>query len=220
MKFQIIVADPPWSLSDQLKMSSVKRGSAANYNVMTVKDISALPVADLADPKGCVLALWVLGSMLEEGMTVMTDWGFTQKQVFVWVKTKKRSSVTDLLIHNAINWFENFIPEQLLAFGMGRLFRQTHEICLIGINNTKIYRKLQDKSQRSVCFDVNQGHSIKPEALQDRLEIMFPGTQRLEMFSRRKREGWVNVGDEVSKEDILTSISKLKLLNEKGTATK
>lgn len=235
MKFQVIVADPPWRPSDQLKMSSVKRGSAANYRVMTTQDIRELPVSEIADPDGCVLALWVLGSMLEEGMQVMRDWGFQQKQVFVWVKTKKsRYSTTEKVLTNLASLAERMKPgsvskikdygrlmratlraiplETTLGFGMGRLFRQTHEICLIGINNTKIYRKLENKSQRSVCFDINEGHSIKPEILQDRLDIMFPDAKKLEMFGRRNREGWVVVGDEVSFEDISDSIEKLKLL--------
>jgi N6-adenosine-specific RNA methylase IME4 len=239
MKFQIIVADPPWAPADQLKMSDVKRGSAANYNVMTVNEIRKLPVAELADPDGCVLALWVLGSMLEEGMQVMRDWGFKQKQVFTWVKTKKQPyrGMTDKLLdliesasksngYVKKHWRNYFLYQlgkatldSTLGFGMGRLFRQTHEICLIGINNNKIYRKLEDKSQRSVCFDTNKGHSVKPEALQDRLDIMFPDSKKLEMFSRRNRKGWVNIGDEISNEDILRSIDRLKDYNEKGAAT-
>ena len=98
----------------------------------------------------------------------------------------------------------------MLSFGMGRLFRQTHEICLIGINNTKIYKHLENKSQRSVCFKNNAGHSIKPESLQNSLDLMFPKANKLEMFARRKRENWTNIGHNVlDGEDIVISLQNL-----------
>jgi N6-adenosine-specific RNA methylase IME4 len=98
----------------------------------------------------------------------------------------------------------------ILGFGMGRLFRQTHEICLIGTNNNKIYKHLKNKSQRSVSLDVNLKHSAKPEILQNALEAMFPACNRLEMFARRHRASWVCVGNEVCNgEDITKSIDNL-----------
>jgi N6-adenosine-specific RNA methylase IME4 len=228
MKFQVIVADPPWSPSDSLSMSSVKRGAAANYPVLSVDQICELPVKKVADPDGCVLALWVLGSMLEDGLRVMKAWGFEQKQVYVWVKTKKQSSINSLAFKDTFAeiraWKRDPIAfintllkssfkvgDWLLSFGMGRLFRQSHEICFIGINNTKIYSKLENKSQRSVCFEENKGHSIKPDYLQGSLETMFPQAKRLEMFARRQHQGWTVIGHDVSNgEDIFQSLNTLK----------
>ena len=109
MKFQIIVADPAWAAKDLLKMSDVKRGAASNYPVMSIDDICALPVNDIADPEGCVLALWVIGSMLEEGMRVMKEWGFQHKQVFVYVKNKKEASIKDILVKGAKDLFKSFV---------------------------------------------------------------------------------------------------------------
>lgn len=228
MKFQVIVADCPWAPGDRLSMSSVKRGSEANYPVLSVEQICALPVKKVADPEGCVLALWVLGSMLEEGMEVMRAWGFEQKQVYVWVKTKKQQSLTDLALKETIQTVKNLknepklvikqiidhgfkVGDWLLSFGMGRLFRQSHEICLIGINNTKIYTQLENKSQRSVCFEENKGHSVKPGHLQKSLEVMFPNANKLEMFARRQRQGWTVTGNDVlDGEDIFLSLEFLK----------
>ena len=102
-------------------------------------------------------------------------------------------------------------PKRLaLAFGMGRLFRQTHEICLIGTSNNKIYKLLENKSQRSVCFAENLKHSAKPEALQNSLEIMFPKAEKLEMFARRTRSGWTCLGNEIDGQDIRDALIKLK----------
>lgn len=232
MKFQVIVADPPWAPDDSLLMSSVKRGAAANYPVLSIDEICNLPVKDISDPDGCVLCLWVIGSMLEEGMKVMKAWGFEQKQVFVWVKTKKQKSLNDIAFKDVLITLRKFqkspsdlveelinssfkIGDWLLSFGMGRLFRQTHEICLIGVNNTKIYSILENRSQRSVCFEENKGHSTKPDNLQNSLDLMFPKTKKLEMFARRNRKEWTSIGHGVSQgEDILSSLNNLKNRNE------
>lgn len=225
-KFQVIVSDPPWSFSDSLSMSDVKRGAEANYHTMTIKDIKNLRVRSLADPEGCILALWVPSSLLQEGLDTMKSWGFEQKQTYIWVKTKKEplASLFGPLKKSifAAGWFKNTITQALtkclhsfnmndtLAFFMGRLFRQTHEICLIGTNNNKIYKKLKNKSQRSVSFGENLKHSAKPEHLQDSLDIMFPNCNKLEMFARRNKKNWVCVGDEVcGGEDIRDSIDRL-----------
>jgi N6-adenosine-specific RNA methylase IME4 len=229
-KFWVIVADPPWKFSDKLKMSDVARGAAANYSVMTISDIKRLAVNDLADPSGAVLALWVPSSLLQEGLDTMKAWGFAHKQTYVWVKTKKSTTLTREIRKGVFELakkvgrkalkldgkpmtfrdFDFIMDATMLAFGMGLLFRQTHEICLIGTSNNNIYKSLANKSQRSVCFAENLKHSAKPEHLQNSLEIMFPKGNKLELFARRDRSGWTCLGNEVCNgEDIRVSLSKL-----------
>jgi N6-adenosine-specific RNA methylase IME4 len=240
-QFQVIVADPPWSFKDSLKMSDVKRGAKANYSTMSICDIQQLPIKDLIDPKGSILALWVPSSLLQQGLDTMKSWGFAHKQTYVWVKTKKdplkevrgilfnfwknglkplgkfsNKSFREAALNSAkvvdiidLNKGKLFMQE-MLAFGMGRLFRQSHEICLIGTSNNKIYKALANKSQRSVSFAPNLKHSAKPEHLQDSLEIMFPKGDKLELFARRLRPGWTCLGNEICNgEDIRVSLSKL-----------
>lgn len=200
-KYSVIVIDPPWAASDKLTMSKTPRGAAANYKTLSIKDLESLPINKISNEKGTVLALWCLGSMLQEALDLMKAWGFKQKQTLCWVKTKKH-----------INKFANTPMKENLAFGMGRLFRQTHEICLIGVNNTGVYKKLKNRSQRSVCFDLNKGHSIKPELLQDSLDLMFPEASKIEIFARRERKGWVTIGNEVGAtkgEDITKSLNDI-----------
>lgn len=239
MKYDVIVSDPPWAFSDGLTMSSVKRGAESQYDVLDIAAIKNLKVIDLA-ADDAVLALWIPSSLLQEGMDTMKAWGFRQTQTHIWVKIKlepfkklKKSmfeaataayelikagvvgkhtlSKRDLALALVgrldvlIDW------NDLLAFNMGRLFRQCHEICLVGVRG-KPYGFLEDKAQRSVHFDVNLKHSAKPEILQDRLELMFPKARRLEMFARRTRSKWTCVGLECPDtmgEDIRDSIDRL-----------
>ncbi len=227
-KFQVIVADPPWSFDDVLEMDDTPRGAAANYPLLDIEEIKKLKVSEVADPNGCVLALWVPSSMLQDGMDVMKAWGFDQKQTYIWVKVKKDplesvAAVISKAFKNAkgipfnagikdvfLKSCKEFTLDKALAFFMGRLFRQTHEICLVGTNNNKIYKKLMNKSQRSVSFGENLKHSAKPEHLQDSLDLMFPGTEKLEMFARRVRPNWNCVGNEICNgEDIRDSLKNL-----------
>lgn len=226
-RFQVIVADPAWSFVDELKMSDVARGAAANYSLMKNSDIIGLDVKSVADPNGCVLALWVPSSLLQVGMDTMKAWGFEQKQTYIWVKVKKepfKDALKGIFKHfkKAKSWswtisgllvkdnLDKLSLNGMLAFGMGRLFRQTHEICLIGTNNNKIYKHLVSKSERSVSLEPNLKHSAKPENLQNSLDAMFPNTEKLEMFARRQRPGWLCLGNEICNgEDIRDSLKKL-----------
>lgn len=229
--FDVVVADPPWSFSDKLTMSDVKRGASSNYSTMTINDIKALKVNQLANPDGCVLALWCPSSLLMDGLEVMKGWGFNHKQSYIWVKTKKDlasevfgdmkdlpifkdKNISKQSIKNTIADIKKQCKVQLndfLQFGLGRLFRQTHELALIGINNSGIYKKLENRSQRSVCFAPNLKHSAKPEDLQNALEVMFPKPAKyLELFARRQRFEWTCLGNEIgNKEDIRLSIEGL-----------
>lgn len=231
MKFNIVVADPPWSFSDKLEQSEVARGAAANYSTMTIAKIKQMPVKDIS-AEDAILALWVPSSLLQEGLDVMKAWGFNHKQTYIWVKTKKEklNDLSSWIKKNVlkqkqitydkfsykktIDTIMSYIPEvnltNELSFGMGRLFRQTHEICLIGTNSNKVYKKLANKSQRSVSFGMNLKHSAKPEHLQDSLELMFPEAEKIEIFARRVRPGWKCIGNEVCDgEDIYVSLQKL-----------
>jgi len=236
MKFNLICSDNPWNFSDQLnKGGKVKRGASSNYSTLTTQDLINLPVKDIAADNS-ILALWTPSSLLQDGLNVMSAWGYTQKQTYIWVKNKKfslellKSKIFsiftkgiefDTVVDEIAGALDSFDLNEVLAFGMGRLFRQTHEIALIGTRG-KVYNMLENKSQRSVCFDSVLKHSAKPEHLQDRLDIMFPDPtlNRLEMFARRERKGWNCIGNELSSsilhsssflgEDIRDAIERLK----------
>lgn len=230
-KYSVIVADPPWPFKDSLKVSDVKRGAQANYDTMTMQEIRELPVQKVCARDGAVLCLWVPGSLLQDGLDTMEAWGFKHKQTYVWVKTKKHKfqrfikwMKKSILKHQqvcydefaykrAINAVIDNMPKidllEELAFGMGRLFRQSHEICLIGISDTSIYRALANKSQRSVCLAENLKHSAKPDDLQESLETMFPIARKLELFARRLRPGWTCLGNEIDGKDIRDALAEL-----------
>jgi N6-adenosine-specific RNA methylase IME4 len=160
---------------------------------MTIAEIAALDVKSIVDPSGCVLALWVPSTLLSDGLQVMKSWGFALKSTVIWVKSKKKILNVD----------------DILAFGMGRLFRQTHEIALIGTAGKSVYSRLKNRSQRSVIIAPNQGHSIKPNDLHESFDMMFPDAAKCELFARRQYPNWTCLGNEIDGKDIRVAISDL-----------
>jgi N6-adenosine-specific RNA methylase IME4 len=193
-KYGIIVADPPWRFSDNLKYEkrdSTVRGVNLMYPTLNLTEIKKLPVGELA-AENALCALWVPSAFLKAGLDVLEAWGFEYKQLWIWGKTSKK---------NPLN----------LAFGMGRLARNCHEPCLIGIKG-KYTPFLEDRSQRNMFMHPSLKHSQKPESIQTSLDKMFPNWDKLELFARRDRSGWTCVGNEAPgtpDEDIRDSIGNL-----------
>lgn len=236
MKYNLIVTDPPWEFSDKLTMSDVKRGAGSQYDELNIDIIKALDVESIV-ADDAVMALWVPSAMIEEGLQALKDYGFDYKQTFVWGKrkvdpieplrkaiSKKRREILKTLddkdavkksFEDITELINDFDFNGIFQFGLGRTFRNCHEIGLVGVRGS-VYNKREDRSQRTLFLAPNGKHSEKPEILQDRLVKMFPSLDnRLEMFARRDREHWTCVGYECPStlnEDIRDSIKRLKAL--------
>lgn len=83
-KFDVIVADPPWSYKHPL----CQGGTEKQYVTMTLDDICALPIHELC-ASDCVLFLWACAPLLPEALRVMQAWGFAFKTSAVWDKVHK-----------------------------------------------------------------------------------------------------------------------------------
>jgi N6-adenosine-specific RNA methylase IME4 len=80
-RFGTVLADPPWRYHNR-----ASRGAAENhYPTMTVDEIAALPVEQLAAPQ-CHLWLWVTNAFLFECPKLFAKWGFEFKTHYVWCK--------------------------------------------------------------------------------------------------------------------------------------
>ena len=83
--FQVIVADPPWHYESR-QGDATHRG-APPYPTMTLEEIWALPVPDIA-ADDAVLWLWTTNAHLWDARHVFEAWGFTYKTILTWVKDK------------------------------------------------------------------------------------------------------------------------------------
>lgn len=86
-KYGIVYADPPWRYD-------MKRGKGVaenHYPTMSMDEICALPVADLA-AKDSALFLWATFPQLNEAFRVIEAWGFHYKTLaFLWLKQNRKA---------------------------------------------------------------------------------------------------------------------------------
>lgn len=77
--------------------------------------------------------------------------------------------------------------------GMGNYWRVSHEFCLFGIRGSAPFGSRSEMSWK----EWPRGrHSAKPEQMYDLIETVSPGPY-LELFARRRRDGWSAWGNEI-----------------------
>lgn len=173
-KYGLIYADPPWHFATRSPKGDA-RSASIHYPTMTLEDIKALPVAEVA-AKDCVLLMWVVDPMLPEALEVLKAWGFTFKTVgFYWAKTTKSGSD---------------------HVGMGYWTRANPEQCWLATRGSP---KRVDASVRRLLVDKVREHSRKPDTIRARAERLLGDVPRLEMFCRTTPAGWDAWGNEVGK---------------------
>jgi len=170
--YGMIMADPPW----RFELYSAKgeaKSPQAQYDTLTLDEIAALPVAELATPDS-VLWLWATAPMLRDQMAIAEAWGFEIATTGVWVKTTRRGKI---------------------AFGTGYVLRNAHEPFVIATRGSPRCAR----TVRSVVMGEAREHSRKPDAAFTAAEQLLPGVARVELFSRETRSGWATWGNEAGK---------------------
>lgn len=103
-KFGTIYADPPWSYGNQ----GTRAATDNHYPTMTVEEIAALPIGELA-AENAHLHLWTTNAFLFECQKLFAVWGFEYKSAFIWVKPQ---------------------------MGIGNYWRVSHEFMLLGVRGS------------------------------------------------------------------------------------
>ncbi len=141
---------------------------------MSVKEICALPVADIAAVDSA-LFLWAVLPLLPEALRVIEAWGFSfRTTAFVWIKPNRI----------APGW----------AVGTGFWTRANAEICLLGIKGKP---QRQAKDVRQLIIEPRREHSRKPDETRDRIVRLMGDLPRVELFARQATPGWDVWGNEV-----------------------
>lgn len=172
-KYQIIYADPPWSYKDNLGYHDFTLEN--RYKTQSKQWISKLPVREIAE-KDCCLFLWITSPLLDKGIEVLKDWGFTYKTIaFCWSKyTKKGKEIANL----------------------GRWTMGNIELCVLGVRG-KPNKWRKNKSIRQLVKAERTMHSKKPDEVRKRIVELLGDIPRIELFARQKIDGWDAWGDEV-----------------------
>ncbi len=184
-KYQIILADPPWSFSNRLRTSKKINGKYLYYKPDTTVGkkyitqssgwIKLLPIENISDDNA-ILFLWTTDSHLKVALEVIESWGFTYKTIgFVWNKKEKSG-------------------KQVCYMGIWTM--KGSEICLLATKG-KIHNKIKSHKVRQLVEATRGGHSEKPNEVRKRIVELMGDLPRIELFARQKTEGWDVWGNEV-----------------------
>ena len=195
-KFDIIYADPPWDYNGKLQFDKSSKDaesidlskkifiSSATFKYPTLKtsELMKLPVQEIANDD-CLLFMWTSNPHLAQAIKLADAWGFEYKTVaFVW----------DKMNHNP-----------------GQYTLSNCELCLVfkrgKIPTPRGARNIQQLVRRS-----RNGHSEKPLEVMKAIEKMFPSQERIELFARKKMDGWDAWGLDVIEKNNENKNLKLK----------
>lgn len=175
-KFDIIYADPPWHYNGKLqfdKSSTSKEridlsknifisSATFKYPTLRTSELMVIPVHEISKDD-CLLFLWTTNPHLAQAIALGQAWGFEYKTVaFVW----------DKMIHNP-----------------GKYTLSNCELCLV-FKRGRIPTPRGARNIQQLVRSPRKAHSEKPIEVMHAIEKMFPAQERIELFARRKTEGW------------------------------
>jgi N6-adenosine-specific RNA methylase IME4 len=170
LKYQVILADPPWRYRDQKNNDPAMGG--ITYPTMRDEDIYHLPVINIADTDSA-LFLWATGPKMAEAIHTVESWGFRYVTIaFCWRKLNKSGTG--------------------VYSGLGHWTNSNEEYILLGRRGTP---KRAAKNVKQIIDAPIAAHSVKPQEAHRRIEmLMGTHTTRIELFARRRVPGWVTTG--------------------------
>lgn len=201
-RYKVIYADPSWQYRD--KNANGNRGACFHYKTMSLKDMMAMPVPEIAAPDSACL-MWAVSPMLEDAITLLKSWDYTYKTIaFSWTKLNKKPLDAAGIVkaqreRKAIVEYNN--QYYTVKMGLGHHTRGNLEVVLLGVRG---------KGNRRINADVHQtiiaparAHSQKPDEARERIVQLYGNVPRLEMFARDKFKGWDVYGNEVKSSIVL-----------------
>jgi N6-adenosine-specific RNA methylase IME4 len=182
MKYQTIVADPPWpypegffsigpSGRDHRILPGFRVDRQLPYCPLSIDAICALPISRLAETH-CRLFLWTTNKFLPISLgLVLPAWGFDYRQLLIWHKADSG------------------------PLG-GSVAPNTAEFLVVAVRGKPgVMSRMPGAVIKRGIGRYGHHHSDKPECFLDYIEQVSPGPY-LELFARRNRLGWDTWGDE------------------------
>jgi len=170
--YRIIYADPPWQYNDELiegkKDSSTYGAQIHHFPPMSIESLCEMGLPKTND--NAVLFLWVTSAIKpDDAHAIVNAWGFEYKAKFIWDKVK----------HNYGNY--NSVRHE-------ELWICTKGSCVPDV--PKLFDSIQ-------TIERTNEHSEKPEEFREIIDTLYPIGNRIELFARKKTDGWDSWGNEV-----------------------
>lgn len=171
----ILVIDPPWPVYKSGKRNvRPDEGSGLDYETMSIDNIFKLLKMKVLPHKTNTVFLWGVEKFLHAGEAEMEKLGYRRHCRLIWDKLNGISPAFSVrFCHEYITWF--YRPTFMPVSPSSR-----------GLFSTVITEKSRE-------------HSRKPDKLYNMIEYMFPNEKKIDVFSREKRKGWEQFGNECDK---------------------
>ena len=194
-KYSIIYMDPPWEYNKRPNNTKSGLGAMGHYGTMTMQEIKALPISDLA-AENCAVFMWCTHPKLDQQIQLFRHWGFRFCTcAFMWIKTTKAGKP---------------------YFGVGHYTKHNSEPCYLGVKGkmtvksnfvSQIIIQPQYRGEKGKII-----HSKKPEIVREKIVELFGDLPRLEMFARDTTDGWDVWGNEVEDRIDIFEETQMKLI--------
>ncbi len=176
-KYRCLVVDPPWNQRKTGKRSvRPAQTTTLDYPTMTYDAIRDIPINQWAD-KDAFIWLWATNSkeqktgtpVLKMAFDLMSEWGFKYYTILTW--DKKTGPCP-------------FGPYQIVT-----------EHALFGYCGKAIFPAECMGKMKTIMQETSRAHSVKPDILYNHIRERFKGP-RLDVFARKKRDGFDGWGDQ------------------------
>jgi site-specific DNA-methyltransferase (adenine-specific) len=177
-KYQIIYADPPWDFGGGGVYQDGGRDirkTSDEYTLTKTDKLIDLPINKIADDNA-LLFMWTTDQHIPDALKLMEAWGFRYCTVaFYWVKKYHTGST---------------------CFNVGCWTMKSVEQVLLGLRGKPMHLK-KTRNIKQLVEAERTVHSRKPEEVRRRIVELVGDIPRIELFARKKTEGWDVWGNEV-----------------------
>lgn len=175
-KYDLFLIDPPWpKKKGGIRKSRPNQGRNLDYNTMSVSDIFKLIdslLNECAYDKHCVF-MWTIEQFLSECDYEMELRGYKRHCRIVWDKMNGVApAFTVRYSHEYLIWY--YKP-----------------------NMIKVAKETQGKFM-TVFHEKSREHSRKPDFAYNMINALYPFCNKIDVFSREKRDGWDQFGDQIN----------------------
>lgn len=181
--FDVVMLDPPWRIKGGQQYDSqfmfANNKFKLEYNTMSNDEIMSLRVEKLV--KTGFIFLWILANQINVACEMINHWGFELVDIIVWVKLK----------------------DSKINLSHGYYFMHSYELCLVGYKSTPgVSLDYRSKISNNIIFAETRKKSQKPDQIYDIIELMFPGSKKIELFARNNnlRPGWFSLGNQLGEQ--------------------
>jgi N6-adenosine-specific RNA methylase IME4 len=173
--YSLLLCDPPWHTRLRSPAGMSRSPDVKHYPTMTLDALVAMaPLIPAA--KDSLMFMWTTSTHLAESMRLLEAWGFEYIGFEVWDKQ---------------------------IIGKGNRNRLQAELVLIGKKDNGLPAPIPSRREPNF-FSIRRStkpgeHSVKPREYVERLDRLYPGVPRVEMFAREHPgKGWDTWGNEAA----------------------